>query len=65
MTKEEFRNYNEKVYHVECNFPDISKSWGRWSGYRKGMQALNAIRNLRKDIPHIRWRIRIVKPITK
>ena len=59
------KNYNEKIYHIQCLIPVnmgefdrlackfitddiIYRKWIRWSGYRKGRQALDAIRDLRK-----------------
>ena len=77
------KNYNQKIYHVQCLVPVnmgefdrssckfitddvIYRKWIRWSGYRKGKQALDAIRDFRRQNMRSwgypwKFRIKIVK----
>jgi hypothetical protein len=77
------KNYNQKMYHIQCLIPVnmgefdrssckfitddvIYRKWIRWSGYRKGRQALDAIRDFRRQNMRSwgypwKFRIKIVK----
>ena len=56
------KNYNEKIYHLQCKIPlnrahkgqpdDVyyhPNFWGRYSGYRTSKQAINAIKAMRRN----------------
>jgi hypothetical protein len=75
-TEEHRKNYNEKIYHVQCLIPVNMgttekpkveyRKWIRYKGYRTGRQSLDAIRDFRRQnvyswgYPWV-WRIKIVK----
>lgn len=84
QTIEECRkNYNQKIYHLQCLIPVnmgtfdrntnkfiidnvIYRKWIRYTGYRTARQALDAIRDLRKQNMKSwgypwKFRIKIVK----
>jgi hypothetical protein len=61
-TEEHHKNYNEKIYHLQCLIPvnrswqwepvDVyyrTDNWCRYGGYRKAKQALMAIKSMRKN----------------
>lgn len=58
------KNYRDKIYHVECLCcikicGETRCNWIRWSGYRKAKQALDAIRDIRRNTPNWKFRIKI------
>ena len=61
MTGEEhYKNFISKIYRVEVNLPYFGDQYTRWTGYRKGRQALDAIRDIRREMPKWKFRIKIV-----
>ena len=76
--EEHCKNYNEKIYHIQYLIPVNMGSnenpkmgyrkWLRYTGYRKGRQALDALRDFRKQnitnygYPWL-FRIKIVKKL--